>query len=265
MLLPARTWAVRLLPLVAVIAFVSLASVSSAGTTPKKKPEDLSYTVILVMRNGNTIHYNQTSRVGGGGDCVTTTTEDDNFHALALYNPLEIPRSGPGPNNVNLRAKIMATNGGADEWTLRGNSAGCPVDSSYKCHGRLLIDQDKPPQMLSTPGLSTKSLHLKIELAKVITFTDAAGNFQPFGCAHQFDNVDALQPASSNGYMPDMLSARVDLPLDKMRALKSDEGKFTLDVSLDPSDAPPANCSGGENMCSERLEWKGEVIVIRRK
>lgn len=262
MSLPPRTPGARLLPLLALIVFVSLASVSSAGTKPKKKPGQLAYSVTLTIKAPDKIDFHSGSTLDGGSGCFFTTTEDDDFHAETAYGGLKIARTGSGPNNVNLTAQSTTTPGGLDNWTVRGRSTGCRPNSSYDCHGSLKIDPKHPPQMLSTPGTTSKSLHVAIELAKGVLFEDASGDFQPFGCGQQFDNRPALQPASSNGYMPDMLAARADLPLDRMRGLKSGE-QFTLDVALDPSYAPPEDCSGGDTTCSERLTWKGEVTVRR--
>ncbi len=258
----ARTQGVKLLPLIALLAFVAFAPPSTARTRPQGKQAEPSYSVTFVIKNPNDIHYSSTSNLHQGGGCESTTIEDDRFHASAVYSPLRIPRTGPGPNNVNLTAKETTTDEAAHDRKVTGSSTGCPANATYTCHGSLRIDTDEPPKMISSPGITEKELHLDVELAKVVRFENGAGSLEPFGCGHTFDGDNAFEPASDDGYMPDMLRAKVDLSLKDMRALKSGE-QFSVPVELAQPDAPPPDCSGGDTTCNEELQWKGEIVVRR--
>ncbi len=250
----------RVLPVLALIASVVFVPVSSAGTQPKTKPHEPLYQITFSVADPNIVHYKVESTVNQGDGCQTTTIQNDNFHADTAYL-LKVPRTGPGPNNVN-ETGLSSTDGDSHDWTLDGFSMGCPANGGYRCHGSLSPSPSRLPQMLSTPGTTDKSLHLKIELAQKMDFEEAAGNAEPFGCAQQFNGTLAFEPASDDGYMPDMLSARVNVSLARMRALKPG-GRFKMDVQLDPADAPPKDCGGGDTTCTESLSWNGEIIVQR--
>ncbi len=197
----------------------------------------------------------------------STWNERDDFLTLARYKGLKIPRHGPGftpGDDIVLAAAYWDIFGSWEAFgKLCRNKGDC--GGSFDCKGEP-VPLEPAPVLYST-GTASRELHLNIEAGRKFAPDDVTGSGfgSPGYCKSAFEGNYAyvFGTARAEGYVPDMLTAQVDIPLRALR--KMDKGDV-WGRSFDQSHAealPPSDCSDGTGECTVSVHWRGAVKVTR--
>ncbi|MGH3265280.1 MAG: hypothetical protein ACRDNS_25170 [Trebonia sp.] len=248
----ARTGSLIALGIVCLLGAIAPAAIARHRT--HKVPQHLTYKLMYTLVDGQ---YRSNWSSGDLSNAETTT-----FFARALYTNLEIPPRGPASSTINLKTDAPVIIG---DWEAFGNGLDTNQDVvPFDCKsGELSPDTDKdgPAHILSGPGSARTALHLDVQVTPQVRIDAATGSDSASqgGCS-SFDGDAAFSPLAFR-LMPDMLTARVSIPLAKLRALRHRGDVWG--VSFTDSHAlvhPPADCDL-DGSCS--MHWKGEVKVTR--
>jgi hypothetical protein len=150
-------------------------------------------------------------------------------------------------------------------WSEKGGTGPCSgATTSYSCTGNLESESDRVV-LVATPNAKATGYEVTVQAVPGFEVRGAKG-----GSVCGDDNGDtALQPAAGDKYMPTMLTAKLAVSLNALRALKP--GK-SLDIKVTSGDnspegaLPPNDClRPGRASCKQKLTWKGDVTFVRRK
>ena len=106
-------------------------------------------------------------------------------------------------------------------------------------------------------------LELRVELAKRLTVIDIEGKINTAECKVLEADAAAFYAAELK-YMPDILTAKLSVPLATLRGLKVGKPKsFDVNHTDNGIATPPSDCSVGDAECTQQLGWTGSIEVTR--
>lgn len=189
-------------------------------------------------------------------------SESDNFSATATYAGITIPSKGDASVKRASQKQEFASDGNGPAFEKVFGDAHCRAD--------LYSDPTLPPLV---KGSSTgKKLSLEVELAKSVLAEHATGNTGTDTPCDQDpfvpDGTLALYPASAahpTNYMPQMLTAKIQVSLTKLRGMKV--GGEIKPIPVNSTDnavqRPASDCAVGDETCTQHLGWHGFVEITR--
>lgn len=198
------------------------------------------------------------------------TDESDTLDGpVATYQGLAIPRRGPASSTLHIKGFSLLLPS-ESTWERFGTGFVPTADGgrleSYDCTGHLATPK-KPPVLQSGAGSARKHLNLFVQAAgddlraKGVSGKDPVPINGQTGCDAWYEDAPAFSPASS--YMPDMLTAHVQVPLGDLRGLKKGQADKIDVTDADAENVPPPNCGSGSFSCTVQWHWKG-VVNFRR-
>jgi hypothetical protein len=243
--------------------------VGALGASASAK--DLTYKVTYDLAKGQ---YMSSATCSPGcdefGGIHSLSESDEHFTTEVVFNDLKIPKKGnPAPPGSPLSLK-------ASEWDEKtfGNwhlsetywtqdNPNAPV----KCHGILFDADKKPPHIFSTTKSSAASLDVDIQAGELFKPSAVQGtNCDVAGADKWHAFFPAVFEQPGDGYLPDMLTAHVGLPLGKLRKLHVGDKWGKSFHQGEAQRLPPGNCAGfygSGYTCNQSLHWLGSVSVER--
>ncbi len=191
---------------------------------------------------------------------------DENVLITTSYEGLKIPSKGRPEMPIAIRGD--QDSGSVGNWNLFGSVwTSKNPDTSYNCHGLLFITDTKRPDIFSAPNQTSKELKLDVQSGDVFQPKSVAGtNCDDMGAEHWHAFYPATFESPGDGFLPDMLTARVSLPLAALRRLhKGDVWGMTFHEGM-AKRRPPSSCSdftGVGSTCTQSLHWTGHLKVTR--
>jgi hypothetical protein len=256
---------------VAVAGFLLAASLVLALAAPRASAHELSFSVRYQITKGK--YLSSASCLPGcadlGGIHAFSET-DENFLTRIDYAGLKIPKKGnaaPHGSPISIKADDWDSDtlGNwhlAETYYFDGNP-----NTQANCQGLLFNADHKPPHIFSGSNNSASHLHLEIQAGKTFkpaSVTGANCNTAVGDQWHAF--YPAVFEPPSDGYLPDMLTAEISLPLGKLRQLKVGD-KWGIGFHQDKAKRlPPKDCSdftGKTYTCNQSLHWHGAVTLER--
>jgi hypothetical protein len=181
-----------------------------------------------------------------------STNETDTFSVLTLYDGFT---AQAGAQTI----KSQLDDSGGSDWQGFGHFG----VGSYNCHGDLHAEGNAVLHATVHKGV----MHLEVEaVPKDFQVSSAKGTDTGTGhvtCGSTFDGTYAFYPDGLR-YMPKAMTVKAQVPLKKLRNLKSGAlGREDL-TDANAEEQFPNDCSGdGSTLCTQHLHWHGDVRIVR--
>lgn len=231
------------------------APAATARHLTHRVPQHLTYKLLYTVHG----EYMSSYRTGELSDAETT-----DFLIFTHYKNLEIPLRGPASSTINVKTGWIDILG--SDWEAFGNGLGTDGNVvPYDCKTDVLnadTEQDGPAHIFSGPGSARTALNLDIQAAPQVRVVAPTGSDPAAqgGCSF-FEGQAAFSPLAFR-LMPDMLTARVSIPLAKLRALRHRGDVWGMSFTDSHALAhPPADCGGLDGSCN--MHWKAELKIAR--
>jgi hypothetical protein len=204
------------------------------------------------------------------GGIHSFSESDENVVTSAAYHGMTIPSQGeavkPG-HPIAVRAADwdpdLAGNWRLAESYWTSDNPNTPVN----CKGNLFNTDQKGPLLSSAPHNTRSELRLYIQSGETFQPKSVTGTHcDEANATHWHAFYPAVFEPPGDGYLPDMLTAHVSIPLGKIRNLHVGD---TWGVSFHQDHAkrlPPSSCNnftGSSGSCTQSLHWAGSVSVTR--
>jgi hypothetical protein len=243
-----------------------IAGLSGASLVAPSAGSALTYSVKFQIQRGKyTSNYSCLPGCQDYGGIHRFAESDENVNVQTLYEGLKIPRQGRPNTLMVVRGKSDTSALGnwnlvETYWTQENPNA--PVN----CHGLLFDTSQDSPEIVAASGTTAQTLKLDVQSGSLFqpklvqgTNCDVAGA----------DKWHAFFPATfetpGDGFIPDMLTARVSLPLAALRKLHVGDTWGETFHQGRAKRLPPSECTDftAIGTCSQRLDWTGHLAVKR--
>jgi hypothetical protein len=243
-----------------------VAGLSIASLMAPAAGSALSYSVRFQIQRGKyTSNYSCLPGCGDYGGIHRFAESDENVNIDTVYEGLKIPLKGRPNTNMVVRGKSDV--GPVGNWSLietywTQDNPNAPVN----CHGVLFETSPDPPEIFAGSGTTAQTLNLDVQSGSLFQPKTVAGtNCDQVNAEKWHAFYPATWETPGDGYIPDMLTARVSLPLGALRKLHVGDIWGETFHQGRAKRLPPASCTNftGMGSCSQQLNWTGHLTVKR--
>jgi hypothetical protein len=231
----------------------------------------LTYRVAFEIHNGKYMSsYSCLPGCEEYGGVHRFSESDEDVATSADYNGLKVPANGPAvkPGHpIALHGSLDPTSI-AGEWRFAESywTSDNP-NAQVNCRGPLYNTTKQAPLLSSAPGSSTSELRLYIQSGDLFQPSPVTGtNCDAVNAQHWHAFYPAVYEPPGDGYLPDMLTAHIGIPLAQIRKMKVGD-KWGIGFHQNRAKRlPPTDCSdftGVQGECTQSLHWAGSVSVTR--
>lgn len=199
--------------------------------------------------------------------CASKTTEEDKFSFDALYLLLLRGKAAPTLDLVDLEPSSWA-------WSYQVEESGCggepESEGTESCTDTDSFTVEPPPADGRPATVRQGSLQLDLQATSGVLIEAADGSAR---CESKL-GFALFGPAGAL-YMPQMLSARVTVPLAALtktpkprRGGRREPDLWTKSgIHLAGADRPPLDCSpdAAGDTCDQHVQWEGSVRIFRMR
>jgi hypothetical protein len=227
----------------------------------------LTYSVKFEIRQGK--YFSNYSCLPGcedDGGIHAFHETDENVSITTTYDRLQLSAKGRPSSLLVVHGEQDTSEVG--NWNYFGSFwTNQDPNTTYNCHGLLFITDKRAPEILAAPHQTDRGLNLYVESGELFQPKSVSGtNCDAAGAEHFHAFYPATFEPPGDGYLPDMLTARVTLPLRKLRRMRTGDVWGMTFHQGRAKRLPPSDCAGftgsGSN-CRQSLHWTGHLKVTR--